>query len=53
VLTGRSYISATVEKLLMSGDNRFVEYNEPESMRQFALSLGYQSAIVLDYAGGA
>ena len=36
----------------MSGDNRFVDYNEPESMRQFALSLGVPDrAIVLDYAG--
>ena len=46
------YFSGKVEKLLMSGDNRFVEYNEPESMRQYALSLGVpDSAIVLDYAG--
>src|SRR6186997_86084 len=41
VLTGAElYFSGRVEKLLMSGDNRFVDYNEPESMRQFALSLG-------------
>jgi SanA protein len=53
VLTGAElYFSGKVEKLLMSGDNRFAEYNEPESMRQFALSLGVpDSAIVLDYAG--
>jgi len=36
----------------MSGDNRFVEYNEPEAMRQLALSLGVpDDTIVLDYAG--
>jgi len=36
----------------MSGDNRFVEYNEPEAMRQVALSLGVPDQdIVLDYAG--
>jgi len=36
----------------MSGDNRFVDYNEPEAMRQLALSLGVpDTAIVLDYAG--
>jgi SanA protein len=36
----------------MSGDNRFVNYNEPESMRQYALTLGMpDSDIVLDYAG--
>jgi SanA protein len=53
VLTGAElYFSGRVEKLLMSGDNRFVDYNEPESMRQFALSLGIpDDAIVLDYAG--
>jgi SanA protein len=41
-----------VEKLLMSGDNRFENYNEPAAMRQYALELGVpDSAIVLDYAG--
>ncbi len=46
------YFSGKVEKLLFSGDNRFVEYNEPEAMRQLALSLGVPSdAIVRDYAG--
>jgi SanA protein len=53
VLTGADlYFSGKVEKLLMSGDNRFADYNEPESMRQFALSMGVPNeAIVLDYAG--
>jgi SanA protein len=37
---------------LMSGDNRFVEYNEPEAMRQYALNAGVPDEdIVLDYAG--
>lgn len=46
------YKSGKVEKILMSGDNRFVDYNEPESMRQYAVSLGVPNeAIVLDYAG--
>src|SRR5436190_1750189 len=46
------YFAGKVEKLLMSGDNRFVEYNEPESMRRYALELGVpDAAIVLDYAG--
>jgi SanA protein len=46
------YKSGKVEKLLMSGDNRFEDYNEPESMRQYALTLGIpDSDIVLDYAG--
>jgi SanA protein len=53
VLTGADlYFSGKVEKLLMSGDNRFENYNEPESMRQFALAAGVpDKAIVLDYAG--
>jgi SanA protein len=46
------YFSGKVEKLLMSGDNRFVNYNEPEAMRKKALTLGVPNdAIVLDYAG--
>jgi SanA protein len=46
------YKNGRVEKLLMSGDNRFVDYNEPESMRQYALTLGMpDSDIVLDFAG--
>jgi SanA protein len=46
------YFAGKVEKLLLSGDNRFVNYNEPEAMRQYARSLGVpQEALVLDYAG--
>ena len=46
------YFDGKAEKLLMSGDNRFVDYNEPEAMRQYARSLGVpDEAIVLDYAG--
>ena len=46
------YFSGKVEKILMSGDNRFEYYNEPESMREYALSLGVpDAAIALDYAG--
>jgi SanA protein len=46
------YLSGKVEKLLLSGDNRFVNYNEPESMQKLALSLGVpEEALVLDYAG--
>ena len=46
------YQTGKVNKLLMSGDNRFVEYNEPEAMRQYALDRGVpDDDIVLDYAG--
>jgi hypothetical protein len=34
------YLAGKVERLLMSGDNRFVDYNEPAVMRDLALSLG-------------
>lgn len=46
------YQQGKVDKLLMSGDNSFVEYNEPEAMRQYALGFGIPDEdIVLDYAG--
>lgn len=46
------YEQGKVEKLLMSGDNRFIEYNEPEAARQYALQRGVPDEdIVLDYAG--
>jgi SanA protein len=46
------YFAGKVEKLLMSGDNRFVDYNEPQAMFNFAIELGVpEDAIVLDYAG--
>ena len=46
------YFSGKVEKLLMSGDNRFIYHNEPGAMREYALALGVpDEAIVLDYAG--
>lgn len=48
----RLYFSGKVEKLLMSGDNPSLNYNEPGAMRQYAISLGVPpEAIVLDYAG--
>jgi SanA protein len=46
------YFSGRVEKLLFSGDNRFIYYNEPGAMREYAISLGVpEEVIVLDYAG--
>lgn len=46
------YFAGKVSKLLMSGDNSTVEYNEPAAMRDYALSLGIPGEdIVLDYAG--
>jgi SanA protein len=52
VAAANLYRLGAVKKLLMSGDNRFEWYNEPEAMRQLALRLGVPDEdIVLDYAG--
>ena len=46
------FFAGKVEKILMSGDNRFIYYNEPGAMREYALELGVPAeAIVLDFAG--
>ncbi|MCC6146893.1 MAG: YdcF family protein [Anaerolineaceae bacterium] len=46
------YKAGKVQKLLMSGDNRQDNYNEPASMKEFAIKLGIpEKDIVLDYAG--
>ena len=46
------YRRGVVDKLLLTGDNRFVNYNEPEAMRRAAVKLGVPDGnVVLDYAG--
>ncbi|HDQ73076.1 MAG TPA: hypothetical protein ENN19_13435 [Chloroflexi bacterium] len=46
------YHANVVQKLLLSGDNRFIDYNEPQAMREYALRLGVpEEDVVLDYAG--
>jgi SanA protein len=46
------YRLGKVQKLLMTGDNRFIDYDEPSHMRAYALSRGVpEGGIVLDYAG--
>jgi SanA protein len=46
------YRDGKVDKVLMTGDNSTVNYNEVEVMRQTALQLGVEDQdIVLDYAG--
>jgi len=46
------YKAGKVKKLLMSGDNRFVNYNEPERMKEYAVKRGVPPEdIVSDYAG--
>lgn len=46
------YLTGKADKILVSGDNRYLEYNEPEAGRQYALEHGVaEDDIVLDYAG--
>jgi len=46
------YKAGKVQKLLLSGDNRFVDYNEPARMQEYALAQGVPAEdIQLDYAG--
>ena len=46
------YQADKVQKLLFSGDNRVVDYNEPEKMLEYALAHGIPRVdVVLDYAG--
>ncbi len=46
------YFSGKVKKILMSGDNRFLDYNEPGAMLDYAIELGVpKEDIVLDFAG--
>jgi vancomycin permeability regulator SanA len=46
------YFAGKVKKLLMSGDNSYIYYNEPGAMHEYAIGLGVpEEDIVLDYAG--
>jgi SanA protein len=46
------YFAGKVQVILMSGDNRYLNYNEPGAMLEYAVSLGVpEQDIVLDYAG--
>jgi SanA protein len=46
------YQAGKVDKLLLSGDNRFNDYDEPGRMRDYALTLGIPDQdIQPDYAG--
>ena len=46
------YKRGLVSKLLVSGDNRFLDYNEPGAMYDYAVSMGVPAEdVVRDYAG--
>jgi SanA protein len=53
VATGADlYRRGTVDKLLMTGDNSSLDYNEPGAMKRHAIRLGVPAEdVVLDYAG--
>ena len=52
VTAAHLYREGKVQKLLCSGDNRRVDYNEPQAMKDYAMRLGVpEDDIVLDYAG--
>jgi len=51
-LAAQLYRDGTVKVILVSGDNRTADYNEPDAMRSYLLSAGVPSdRIVADYAG--
>lgn len=46
------YDAGQVQKLIMSGDNRVVEYNEPQAMMNYAIARGVpEEDIQPDYGG--
>ena len=46
------YRAGKVAKLLMSGDNRFLHYNEPDRMKEYAVRAGVPASDAFcDYAG--
>jgi SanA protein len=46
------YKAGKIKYFLMSGDNRFTDYNEPLAMKEYAMELGMpEENIIMDYAG--
>ena len=46
------YMTGKVKKILLTGDNRFPDYNEPAAMKRLAVSLGVpETDLIPDYAG--
>lgn len=46
------YRAGKVDVLLMTGDNSTIDYNEPDTMKAYAMQLGMpEDAVVVDYAG--
>ena len=50
--TAKLYEAGKIDRILVSGDNRKVEYNEPEEMKKALVDKGIpEEVIFLDYAG--
>lgn len=48
----QAYNAGKIQKIIVSGDNSTLKYNEPYSMQQYLISLGVKKGdIYLDYAG--
>ena len=48
----RAYEMGLTDTIIMSGDHRSDDYNEPEVMKQYAISMGVpEEAIILDHEG--
>ncbi len=46
------YAAGKVKKLILSGDNRTVDYNEPQAMKVYLVSIGVpENDLILDHAG--
>jgi vancomycin permeability regulator SanA len=47
-----AYKAGKIKKIIVSGDNRKVDYNEPDNMKKYLISLGVNPKdIQPDYAG--
>lgn len=52
IIAKKLYDEGKVKKLILSGDNRAIEHNEPEAMKRFLLARGVpEQDLILDYAG--
>jgi len=50
--TAELYDAGKIDRILVSGDNRYMNYNEPEAMKLALIDKGIpKDVIVLDYAG--
>jgi len=53
IATAELYKAEKIKKILVSGDNRFANYNEPKAMKEYLINTEKipESSIVMDFAG--